>query len=249
MRLYPEPTARLALEEVYSDIALPERRERPYVLINMISSLDGKVVVEGKAGSIGGPTDRAIMRNLRARSDAVMIGAGTLRAEKLTLTVPDDLALKRASRGLKPQPLAVVVTASGNIPLRQHLLNASSGNLLILASPATPRSRLLEISHCAFVEISANLQEALRILRKQYAVRVLLVEGGPSLNHALISGGLADELFLTLSPKLLGGKGEGPGTLTILEGLALDPHKSTQLDPVSIHLSNRELFLRYSLHK
>lgn len=86
------------------------------------------------------------------------------------------------------------------------------------------------------------------LLKQRHAVRILLVEGGPSLNHALITEGLVDELFLTLSPKLLGGKGEGSGPLTILEGLALDPDETAQLNPISIHLSGRELFLRYSLH-
>lgn len=244
MRLFPEPAARLAVKDVYRDVPFPKQRERPYVLINMVSSLDGKAVVEGKAGSIGSPTDRAIMSNLRARADAVMIGAGTLRAEKLTLAVPDDLAQERAISGLKPQPLAVVVTTSGDISLK-HLINAPPENLLVLASPVTPCSRLTELSHWASVETSPDLKEALRILKERYAVDVLLVEGGPSLNHALISGCLVDELFLTLSPKLLGGKGQT--TLTILEGLALDPQKSGRPSPISIHLSERELFLRYSL--
>ena len=248
LRLFPEPAVRLTLKDVYRDVSFPERRERPYVLINMVSSLDGKAVVEGKASLIGGPTDRAIMRNLRARADAVMIGAGTLRAEKLTLDVPEDLSLERASRGLKPQPLAVVATTSGNIPLTQHLLNTSPDNLLIFTSPATPCSRLAELARQASVETSASLQETLSLLKQRHAVRILLVEGGPSLNHALITEGLVDELFLTLSPKLLGGKGVGSGPLTILEGLALDPDETAQLNPISIHLSCRELFLRYSLH-
>jgi len=83
-------------------------------------------------------------------------------------------------------------------------------------------------------------------LKKRYGVNVLLVEGGPVLNHALISSGLADELFLTLAPKLLGG--ERPGTLTILEGPTLTPHKTEQ-NLISIHLSGEELFLRYMLNK
>jgi 2,5-diamino-6-(ribosylamino)-4(3H)-pyrimidinone 5'-phosphate reductase len=243
------------VEDVYTNISFPTREARPYVLINMISSLDGKVAVSGKAGCLGGPVDRTVMRNLRAHADAVMIGAGTLRAEKLTLAVPEDRARARESRGLKPQPLAVVATVSGDVPLEENLLASSPENVLILASSETPQKHLVTLSSRASVEIVAgetsklgglDLVEALRTLKKRYGVSVLLVEGGTVLNHALVSSGLADELFLTLAPKLLGG--ERPGALTILEGPALTPHK-TEPKLISIHISGEELFLRYTLPK
>jgi 2,5-diamino-6-(ribosylamino)-4(3H)-pyrimidinone 5'-phosphate reductase len=239
---------------VYTDISFPTQEARPYVLINMIASLDGKVAVSGKAGSLGGPVDRTVMRTLRAHADAVMIGAGTLRAEKLTLAVPEDRARARDSRGLKPQPLAVVATVSGDVPLEENLLGFSPENLLIFASSETPQEHLATLSSHASVEIVAeetskprgrlDLGEALRALKKRYGVNVLLVEGGGVLNHALVSSGFADELFLTVAPKLLGG--ERPGALTILEGPTLTPHK-LELNLISIHISGEELFLRYTL--
>jgi riboflavin-specific deaminase-like protein len=255
-KLLPEPTAQLAAEDVYTDISFPTREARPYVLINMISSLDGKVAVSGKAGSLGSLVDRTVMRNLRACADAVLIGAGTLRAEKLTLTVPEDHTRARESRGLKPQPLAVVATVSGDVPLQENLLGSSPENLLVFASSETPQEHLITLSSHASVEIVGgetskprprgrlDLGEALRALKKRYGVNVLLVEGGTALNHALVSSGLADELFLTVAPKLLGG--ERPGALSILEGPALTPHK-TKPKLISIHISGEELFLRYTL--
>ena len=253
----PEPSAHLAAEDVYTDVFFAYRKARPYVLINMISSLDGKVAVSGKAGSLGSFVDRIVMRNLRACADAVMIGAGTLRAEKLTLAIPEDHARAREareSRGLKPQPLAVVATVSGDVPLQENLLGSSPENLLIFASSETPREHLVTLSSHALVEIVAeesskpgrqlDVEEALIILKKRYGVNVLLIEGGPALNHALVSSGLADELFLTLAPKLLGG--ERLGTLTILEGPALAP-QNNEWKLIASHLSNDELFLRYVL--
>ena len=250
----PEPSAHLAAEDVYTDVFFPYRKARPYVLINMISSLDGKVAVSGKAGSLGSFVDRTVMRNLRACADAVMIGAGTLRAEKLTLAIPEDHARARESRGLRPQPLAVVATVSGDVPLQENLLGSPPDNLLVFASPETSEEHLVTLSSHASVEIVTeesakpgrrlDLEEALKILKTRYGVNVLLVEGGSALNHALVSSGLADELFLTLAPKVVGG--EGPGTLTILEGPTLTPHK-TQLNLISIHISGEELFLRYTL--
>jgi 2,5-diamino-6-(ribosylamino)-4(3H)-pyrimidinone 5'-phosphate reductase len=221
----------------------------------MITSLDGKAAVEGKAGSIGSPIDRTIMRTLRSHADAVMIGAGTLRAEKLTLAIPENLARARPSRELRPQPLAIVVTVTGDVPLQTNLLGSSPDNLLVLTSPETTVERLAALSALASIEIlpkekltpdsRLDLTWALEILKKRYAVDVLLVEGGPSLNYALVSSGLADELFLTLAPKLLGGT--HLDTLTILEGASLLPTKSPNPELISVHLSNNELFLRYTL--
>ncbi len=257
LRLFPEPTRRLAAEDVYSDLRFPVQNTRPYVLINMVASLDGKTTIDGKAGTIGSPTDRLIMRTLRARVDAVMVGSGTLRAEKLRLDVPEDLARARTSLGLKPQPLAIIVAGSNDIPLEENLLGSSPDNLLILTSPETPKERFSALSSHARIEViepeveassglRLDLVRALKTLKQLYAVGVLLVEGGPSLNHTLVSSGLADELFLTLSPKLLGGDRSKP--LAIVEDAASLPTKeSSTARLISIHLCNHELFLRYSL--
>jgi riboflavin biosynthesis pyrimidine reductase len=81
------------------------------------------------------------------------------------------------------------------------------------------------------------------ILQYEYSVEVLLVEGGPSLNHSLVSKNLVDELFLTLAPKLLGGTRSG--ILTLLEGPGFSPSKSLKADLVSVYFSDDELYLRY----
>jgi 2,5-diamino-6-(ribosylamino)-4(3H)-pyrimidinone 5'-phosphate reductase len=254
LRLFPGPTTQIPVEEVYGDISFPARKQRPYVLINMVASLDGKANTGGKAGSIGSPTDRYLMRSLRSLVDAVMTGAGTLRAEKLTLAVPEDLARSRVARGLEPQPLAVVATGEGALPLEENLIGASSENLLVLLSADIPKEMRAALSARALVEVvptttaqaglRLDLSDAVETLKKRYAVDVLLVEGGPTLNHALVEGGLADELFLTLAPKLLGGVGRE--TLTLLEGLPV-PSKETAPKLISVHLSGEELFLRYTL--
>jgi 2,5-diamino-6-(ribosylamino)-4(3H)-pyrimidinone 5'-phosphate reductase len=225
------------------------------VLINMVASLDGKTTVGGKAGSIGSSVDRTLMRTLRARADAAMVGAGTLRAEKLTLAVPENLARERASRGLEPQPLAVIATATGDVPLLENLLSSSPENLLVLLSPDVPEERLAALSSHASVEAVSrasgansglDLNAALEVLKGRYAVEVLLVEGGPALNHALISAGLAEELYLTLAPKLLGG--ESPDALATLEGPILGSQKGPKAKLISVHLCGHELFLRYGLY-
>lgn len=226
------------------------------MLINMVASLDGKTTIDGKAGTIGSPTDRLLMRALRAQADAVMVGAGTLRAEKLRLDVPEVLASARSCRGLKPQPLAIIVAGSSDIPLEENLIGSSPDNLLVLAPPEASEERLRAISSRARIEViepegeasfglRLDLVGALKTLKELHAVGVLLVEGGPSLNHTLVSLGLADELFLTLSPKFLGGDRSEP--LATLEGAAFLPTNSSIVRLISVHLCDDELFLRYAL--
>jgi riboflavin biosynthesis pyrimidine reductase len=90
-----------------------------------------------------------------------------------------------------------------------------------------------------------DLAEVLRMLRADYGVATLLVEGGPVLSHALISRCLADELFLTLAPKLFGGlPDQAP---TILKGQLFSAEVCSSLRLISICLAGSELFLRYSL--
>ena len=244
LRLYPLPARDLPAEGIHEDLELPPESprdpSRPYVLINMVSSVDGRTTMEGKASHIGSYTDRRVMRTLRSGADAVMIGAGTLRAEKLSLGL-DDPSI--------PQPLAVIATRTGDVPLESDLILDERQDVFVITSHDAPEDledRLCEIACVLRVSGtpsgSINLGEAFEILKAQRAVEVLLVEGGPSLNHTLISSGLADELFLTLAPKLLGGTpAESP---TILNGPALT---GTRANLRSAHLADDELFLRYNL--
>jgi 2,5-diamino-6-(ribosylamino)-4(3H)-pyrimidinone 5'-phosphate reductase len=247
LRLYPLPAQELVAEGVYEDLELPppERRDpsRPYVIINMVSSLDGKAAAGGKASRLGSETDRQTMRALRARADAVMIGADTLRAEKLSLGLDDP--------SKSPQPLAVILTRTGDLPLRSNLILGEHQRVLVITTQDAPEDledRLREAARVLRAPSThsgggVNLGEALRTLKSEHAVELLLVEGGPSLNHALICEGLSDELFLTLAPKLLGGTPEQ--TLTILDGPALVARDANLL---SVHQAGDELFLRYALY-
>lgn len=246
LRLYPPPGREVSA--VYEDLELPPagRRDaaRPYVIINMVSSVDGKAALEGKASGLGSATDRRTMRTLRSRVDGVMIGAATLRAEKLSL------GLDEADGG--PQPLAIIVTHTGDVPLEEHLIVEGGQEVLILLSDAAPHSVFERLRNLALVKRApadstgaVDLERALLALQAERGVESLVVEGGPGLNHALISRHLVDELFVTLAPELLAGGADQ--TLTLLRGPALPTHDRPTLDPVSIHLADGELFLRYSL--
>jgi riboflavin-specific deaminase-like protein len=245
LKVYPPPAREVGA--VYEELALPPAKHRgaarPYVILNMISSVDGRTAKEGKAGGLGSKTDRRTMRTLRSRADAVMIGAGTLRAERLTLGL-DETGV--------PQPLAIIVTDTGDVPLEDHLIVQEGQEVLILLSDRVPKwgvERLRKLAQVMRAPVDAtgavDLEEAMRAIRGERGVESLVVEGGPSLNHALISLDLVDELFLTVAPELLGGSADQ--TLTLLRGPTLPARDRPTLDLLSIHLSGDELFLRYSL--
>ena len=245
LRLYPPPAREVSA--VYEDLVLPPSwhgdRERPHVAINMVSSVDGKVAIGRKTAGLGSKTDRQTMRMLRSRVDAVMIGAGTLRAEKLSL------GLDHADR---TSPLAIIVTETGHVPLEDNLVVRGEQEVLIVLSDKAPpgvAARLGKLARVSRAPVDStgavDLRSALLALRAERGIESLLVEGGPGLNHALISRHLVDELFLTVAPELLGGTADE--TLTLLRGSEIPGYNRLALELLSIHVADGELFLRYSL--
>jgi 2,5-diamino-6-(ribosylamino)-4(3H)-pyrimidinone 5'-phosphate reductase len=243
LRLYPLPSHELEPGTLYEDLELPpparDYLPRPYVVMNMVSSIDGSAVIGGKASQLGSDIDRQAMRTLRSKADAVMIGAKTLRAEKLSL------GLDEFSTG--PQPTAVIVTQTGDVPLETNLIATKDQEVLVVTAQDTPERRISRLhEHASVLRVSASpsggvdLEETLKALRAERGVEILLVEGGPNLNHSLISEGLVNELFLTLAPKLVGGISEH----TVLDRQALAP---VELNLLSVHLANSELYFRFAL--
>jgi riboflavin biosynthesis pyrimidine reductase len=205
----------------------------------MVSSVDGRSSVGGKASGIGSRADREAMRALRSHVDAVMVGAGTLRAEKLNLGLDDPDA---------QQPLAVIVGGSRDLALGDCLANGQQE--VILAVPEGARSaagtgldRLTVIETPSTRQGLVDLGWLLKYLRTEHTVDRLLVEGGPALNRSVIDGGLAGEIFLTLAPKIL--SGEEAAILRGEAGEATGTSRSLVL--LSVHSSGGELFLRYRL--
>ena len=208
----------------------------------MVTSADGQATVGSKTPKLGSDIDRHAMRNLRAKNDAVMVGANTLRTERLSL------GLDETSQGA--QPLGVILTTTGDVPLETNLIFHESQTVLVIASGELPEDRAEALSKKATViRIEANsggrpdLSRTLQALKRDHAVERLLVEGGPTLNWALISAGLVDELFLTLAPKLLGSD-TAQESRTILSGVL---PATVDLRLLSAHLVADELFLRYTV--
>jgi riboflavin-specific deaminase-like protein len=216
-------------------LALPHR---PYLVLNFACTLDGRAAIAGRAGPIGSDADTEMLQRLRTRVDAVMIGAGTMRAERYGRVVSNpNFRAYRERTGLSHDPLAVIVSNRLELPWDAALFTDGGGRVVIFTAsqqspPETP-TRVTVVRHPDGVE----LDRALEWLLKERGIRSVLCEGGPTLHGRLREGGLADELFLTIAPKVAGG--EGP---RVLEGALPD------IDRVELAwLLEREgeLFARY----
>jgi riboflavin-specific deaminase-like protein len=208
-RLYPDP-AELTPEEATSGLRLGDLAppDRPYVVVNMVSTLDGRIAIDGRSGPIGDDADRELFHGLRTQADAVMVGAGTIRTERYGRIVRrPELRERRAAEALAPDPLAVIVSAHLNLPPDLPLLQDPDSTVVILTAseqelpPTAARVEYLRGPAGAEVE----LRPLLRRLREQFGVHSILCEGGPGLNESLVREGLVDELFLSIAPKLAGG--------------------------------------------
>lgn len=234
--------------------------EAPRLYANFVSSLDGVVAIEGTNNSsmmISGSSeaDRFVMGLLRACADAVLIGAGTLRAAPTSLWTPDYIypdasagfAELRSGLGHADAPRLVVLTARGELDPHHPALQAGALVLTTEAGARTLDDRLPGASTVmalgggrgiALTEVMARLGRD--------GHRVVLVEGGPTVIGGLLKDHLLDELFLTLSP-ILAGRGETGGRPSLVEGAELLPSMSVSGDLLSIRKHGAHLFLRYAI--
>jgi riboflavin-specific deaminase-like protein len=206
-RLLPDPGSTTAEQqlETYRPWEQPHE-DRPFVAMNFAATVDGRATIDGVSGPIGSATDTAMLASLRLRFDAVMIGAGTMRAERYgRLVKKQETREDRERLGLPPDPLMVIVSGRLDLPWDAPLFSDGGRVLIFTASEAEPpdtATSLEVVRHDKFV----NLVEALRHLRQERGIRALLCEGGPGLHGELEGGGMVDDLFLTIAPKLVGGE-------------------------------------------
>lgn len=227
----------------------PERRPaRPRVLLNMVSSVDGRATLGGRSGALSGPADRALFHGLRSTVDGVLVGAGTVRTERYGRIIPKAATReRRRERGLSDEPLACIVSGRMTIPADTPLLAEPAARVVIITASAAslPATR----AHVEYVRAERHgrldLPAALAALAERFAVGTLLCEGGPHLAGRLLAAGLVDELFLTLSPKLAGGDPAGGAGLRIIAGEELRP--PAELELLAVLRSHSQLFLRYGV--
>ena len=253
------------LASVYGRLAFPPHPGRPYVIGNFVTSLDGvtSLQVPGRAGGgpIGGfnPHDHLVMGLLRAAADAVIVGAGTLRAVPHHVWTPayvcpalaDAYQRLRAILGKPGPPLNVIVTARAEVDPGLRVFQSGEVPVLVVTTAARAR-HLRGLGLPPSVQVmegeNADRLSARSILGVVMRVRpsdLILVEGGPHLLGDFFGEQCLDEQFLTLSPQVAGRNG-APARPGLVAGKRFAPEHPLWGTLVGVKRGGSHLFLRYA---
>jgi 2,5-diamino-6-(ribosylamino)-4(3H)-pyrimidinone 5'-phosphate reductase len=225
--------------------------ERPRVFLNFATSIDGKIALAPHLRvrpfcMSRGKEDRRRMRDLRARADAVLIGASNLRADDPDLAVSDAERVRRKASGER-QPYRIVVTRTGDgvTPDRKMFVPLLGGPSIVVhgeAMPSAARELLARVATLVTLgERDVDVPKMLDWIARELGVRTLLCEGGGVIASELFRARAVDELYVTLVPRVLGGA-DAP---TLAEGLGF---RSDEIPDPTLGAVDRvgdELYLRY----
>jgi len=253
------------LETLYGHLSFPVRADKPYIISNFVSTLDGVVTLNvpnhNGGGDISGfnQQDHMLMGLLRAISDAIIVGAGTLRvarnhrwtASYIYPPLADAYQQLRSNLGKSELPLNVFVTELGNIDLGLPvfqlpelpilIVTTKQGHDRIQAQAIPPSVQIASVERNGPLSAQAILKAVTRVRRCE----VILTEGGPQLFGTFLSEKCLNELFLTLSPQIAGRDGhiERGG---IVAGKIFAPDHPLWGKLISIKRGGSHLFLRYA---
>ncbi len=250
------------LARLYGQLQFPAHPGRPYVISNFVATLDGVTALgdESGGGAISGFSihDRMVMGLLRAVADAVVIGAGTLRAdpahiwtsESIYAPLAAEYRALRAALGKPRPPLTVIVTGRGSVDTALPVFQSGQAPVLVVTTPqgaAELRKRGLPPS-CAVAVAGDDgpitAQGVVEAIARHQRSDIILVEGGPRLLGAFFDERLLDELFLTLAPQVAGRDAgvERPG---LVAGRLFAPERPVWGRLLSVKRGGSHLFLRY----
>lgn len=219
---------------------------RPRISINMAMSADGKISTRHRETfSLGSPEDRRLMDVLRARADAVIVGATTVRHDGWAIRVRSrEIRERRLARRGSPHPLNVVVSHGLDLPAKSQFFTHPRTERLVITTKAAPEARVKRFGKLA--EVLVLPRKTIRAVDIVDAVAArggkrLLVEGGGALNFAFFDEGLVDELYVTITPRIIGGA-DAP---TPVDGRGFLVAAQKHLELVSSRRRGQEVFLKY----
>ena len=240
-RLLPPPVIEIATDDAYRASRVMVGR-RPWVLMNMISTLDGAIEVGGVSGPLGGPGDKTVFGTVRTLPDVILVGAATITAEHYNPTSTSvSTRARRLAAASWPVARLAVVSASLGFDLGLPMFAKPDQRPLVITTDDADDERIAAVSQHADVIRAGgqrvDLAAALEALGGLGA-RVVLSEGGPSLNGQLLAHDLVDEICLSIAPMAAAG-----GASRIARGPELDV--PSEFDLAHVLTEDHYLFLRY----
>ena len=184
---------------------------RPYVVVNVAMSADGKISTrERRQVKISGRQDFVRVDRLKAGSDAVMVGIGTVLADDPSLTVKaEECRARRLNRGVDEHPVRIVVDSSARIPLEASILHKGAGKRIVAVSSRADSRKITALQKYATIIIAGeNEVDMVTLMDKlgEMGIQRVMVEGGGTLIAGLISAGLVNEIYTFIGNMIIGGK-------------------------------------------
>lgn len=214
---------------------------RSWLRCMMLTTLDGAVRgADGESGSLSCPTDQYVFRQLRRFAQAVLVGAGTLRAEEYAPLVGGDDSRERVARGLTPAPVLVVVTSSMDLRWDDPVFLHSTMTPLVITTDSAPADAIDRARrHVEVITLPGTRVDPYQLVSAiaYRGMTHVLCEGGPTLLAQLSQAGLVDEADITIAPmQAAGGQ--------IVTGVAMPA--TPQLTLKSVIEQDGWLFTRYA---
>lgn len=238
-RLWPEPASAIDDTSLLETYAFPPGRS--WLRMNFISSIDGAATREDRSGGLGDAADRRVFDLLRRPAHAVLVGAGTVRAEGYgAMRLDAEAEDWRAAHGLPAQPVFALVTRSLELDPDSTVFTEAPVRPVVYTVAEAPPDRRTALEAVADVVAVGDADVDPVRLRDDLVARGLQhihAEGGPSVFGAFLAAGAVDELCLTLAPSLEGG---GAGRIA-----RSDRATPTGMALASVLRSGEELLLRY----
>jgi riboflavin biosynthesis pyrimidine reductase len=205
------------------------------VIALMVASVDGRAASEGRSRGLSGPADRALMRAWRAVSDAIVVGTGTLEAERYGSILPEEDQEARVREGRPALPPILTISRSGDVDVAALVHGDADLDLVIYAPvpveiPASARNTsCVVLKDPTVARVVAHARES--------GAGTILLEGGPKVLTAALDTGVVTDMSLTVAPVLVG---PGPGLLDTDE-----LHRERRLGPVDAEVRDGFVFLQY----
>ncbi|MDE0301352.1 MAG: dihydrofolate reductase family protein [Candidatus Poribacteria bacterium] len=220
---------------------------RPHVFLNMAMSIDGKISTrDGTGPRFTGTADEVRLREIRTHADAILVGAGTIISDDPTFTEDGIYKDERVQRGLSPQPIKVVVSGSGSVPESARMFEPNGAPALVFTTTRIPSNRKKMLDNAADAvhivgDDEVDFTQIVELLGRDYNVKNLLIEGGGQVNFAMFREQLIDEVYLTLCPRVIGGR----DVPTPVEGAGFDFIDLIELELLDHRIVEGENFLHY----